>query len=72
MNNPIKLAAVIRPGFAIFAPDLLSLTVEAYEHGANLSGVWIRKATPCAETGGVYVEGGNEDKHFRGDGRLDN
>lgn len=68
----IQLAAMIRPGFAISGSDLLDLTVKAYEQGENLTGVEIRNASPCNETGGFWVEGGNENKHFSENGKIDN
>lgn len=71
MQN-ITLAAIISPGRVIFGADLLDLTVKAKNLGINLTGAEIRAARPCNETGGVWVEGGCEDKHYNATGRLDN
>jgi hypothetical protein len=71
MQN-ITLAAIISPGRAIFGADLLDLTVKSKDLGINLTGADIRNAHPCNETGGVWVEGGCEDKHYTAIGKLDN
>lgn len=66
------VAAIIRPGVALFGEDLLDLTAKAWEAGVNLSGAWIRQARFYPATGGVMVEGGNEDKHFTSSGTIEN
>ena len=71
-NNQITLAAIIAPGKAIFGADLLDLTVQAWDLGINLTGIEIRKAYPCTESGGVLVQGTCENKHYRIDGKIDN
>ena len=68
----ITLAAIISPGRAIFGTDLLDLTSKAWEEGINLTGVEIRHAHPCMESGGVWVQGACEDKHYGIDGKIDN
>ena len=68
----VTVAAIVKPGFAIFGTDLLDLTVRANDLGMNLTGVEIRNARHFEPTGGVMVEGVCEDKHFSATGHLDN
>jgi hypothetical protein len=62
-NTDIKTAAIYAPGKAIFGTCLLDLTSKAWDLGINLTGADIRKAWP-ADTGGVWLEGACEDKHY--------
>ena len=70
--TPQQVAALIRPGFALFGHDLLHLTQLANDGGHNLTGVEIRPAKFYPATGGFIVEGPNEDKHYSAEGKLDN
>jgi hypothetical protein len=70
-REQITIAAVYAPGKAIFATCLLDLTSKAGDLGINLTGADIRNARP-ADTGGVWVEGACEDKHYDATGRIDN
>ena len=70
-GREIKLAAIYAPGRAIFGSCLLDLTSKAWDIGVNLSGAEIRKAWP-ADTGGVWVRGECEDKHYALNGTVDN
>ena len=70
-RHEIKLAAIYSPGKAVFGDSLLDLTAKAWDIGVNLSGAEIRKAWPSA-TGGIWVSGGCEDKHYSANGNVDN
>jgi hypothetical protein len=71
-DTAITIAVIISPGRALFGSDLLDLTVKSKDLGINLTGADIRNARPCPETGGVYVRGGCEWKHYTATGKLDN
>jgi hypothetical protein len=71
-TKEIQIAAIFSPGKAIFGTDLLDLTSKAWGAGVNLSGADIRKAWPCKESGGVWVEGACESKHYTAQGNIDN
>lgn len=70
-NTDIEIAAIHAPGKAIFGTCLLDLTSTAWGLGINLTGADIRKAWP-ADTGGVWIEGACEDKHYSINGDIDN
>jgi hypothetical protein len=70
-DNEIKLAAIYSSGKAIFGGCLLDLTAKAWDIVVNLSGAEIRKAWPAA-TGGVWVSGECENKHYAANGNIDN
>jgi hypothetical protein len=70
-REQITTAAIYTPGKAIFGTCLLDLTSKAWDLGINLTGADIRKAWP-ADTGGVWIEGACEDKHYDATGRIDN
>jgi hypothetical protein len=71
MTQEIRIAAIYSPGRAIFGTCLLGITQAAHELGINLTGADIRNARP-ADTGGVWIEGACEDKHYDATGRIDN
>ena len=71
-NSTVKLAAIVKPGVAIFGDSMLDLTVKSREAGYNLTVANIRDAWPCDETGGVWVWGACEDKHYDASGKIDN
>jgi len=70
-TEQITTAAIYAPGKAIFATCLLDLTSKAWDLGINLTGADIRKAWP-ADTGGVWIEGSCENKHYSIAGNIDN
>jgi hypothetical protein len=70
-TEQITTAAIYAPGKAIFATCLLDLTSKAWDLGINLTGSDIRKARP-AESGGVWIDGAYEDKHYTIAGDIDN
>jgi len=70
-TNQITTAAIYAPGKAIFATCLLDLTSKAWDLGINLTGADIRNAWP-ADSGGVWIEGACENKHYTIAGEIDN
>jgi hypothetical protein len=70
-TEQITTAAIYAPGKAIFGTCLLDLTSKAWDLGINLTGADIRKARP-AESGGVWIDGACEDKHYTIAGEVDN
>ena len=62
-NTDIKTAAIYAPGKAIFGTCLLDLTSTAWDLGINLT---------AADTGGVWIEGACENKHYSITGNIEN
>lgn len=57
---------------ALFGTCLLDLTVKAEEAGLNLTGKDVVEACDSPDTGGFFLRGSNEWKHFDSNGNLDN
>jgi len=70
-RNTVKLAAIYSPGRAILGSCLLDLTQQAWDLGINLTGADIRNAQPT-DSGGYWIEGECEDKHYDASGKIDN
>jgi len=70
-TEKITVAAIYKPGHAIFGTCLLDLTQQAWDLGINLTSADIRAARP-ANSGGYWIESECEDKHYTVDGKIDN
>jgi len=67
-----SIACIYEPGRALFGACVLDLTQQAHERGLNLTGCTLAKACDSPESGGYWLEGTNEAKHYNAKGMLDN